>query len=437
MRLAARPVGAHKRRQTFFAARMRRMEFTRVVLPAPGPPVITITFERSAASIAVFWLVASARPVRASTHGMAFSASIDFQGSGPRERMRSRSAIERSARYSAPLLAGEGMRVSAGDVEEPDPVCDPARYAVIYARVSSKEQEKEGFSIPAQLKLLKDYAAANGLTVAQEYVDVETAKQTGRTSFDEMVAYLKAHPSIRVMLVEKTDRLYRNLKDWVTRDDLDVEMHFPKEGVVLSRESRSSEKFMHGIKVLMAKNYIDNLSEEARKGMQEKAEQGIWPTKTPLGYRNIIGPDGKKIIAVDTAVAPIVTKLFDWYASGSISLKEATKKAQAAGLVYAENGAKVPVSTVHTILRNRLYTGQFEWNGKIIQGKHEPLVSIDLWERIQGMMDGRHAKKAKRGKHDFAFSGLIACHSCGCAVVGEIKKERYVYYHCTGYADKC
>ena len=52
-------------------------------------------------------------------------------------------------------------------------------------------------------------------------------------------------------------------------------------------------------------------------------------------------------------------------------------------------------------------------------------------------MDGRHAKKSKRGKHDFAFSGLIACHACGRAVVGEIKKERYVYYHCTGYADKC
>jgi site-specific DNA recombinase len=138
---------------------------------------------------------------------------------------------------------------------------------------ASKEQEKEGFSIPAQLKLLKEYAAAQGFAVANEYVDVETAKQTGRTSFGEMVAYLKAHPSIRVMLVEKTDRLYRNLKDWVTMDDLDVEMHFPKEGVVLSRESRSSEKFMHGIKVLMAKNYIDNLSEEARKGMQEKAEK--------------------------------------------------------------------------------------------------------------------------------------------------------------------
>ena len=131
---------------------------------------------------------------------------------------------------------------------------------------------------------------------------------TGRAAFGEMVAYLKAHPAMRVILVEKTDRLYRNLKDWVTVDELDVEIHFPKEGVVLSRESRSSEKFMHGIKVLMAKNYIDNLSEEARKGMQEKAEQGIWPTKTPLGYRNITGPDGKKIIAVDPALAPIVAE---------------------------------------------------------------------------------------------------------------------------------
>jgi site-specific DNA recombinase len=169
---------------------------------------------------------------------------------------------------------------------------DPVRKAVIYARVSSKEQEKEGFSIPAQLKLLKDYAASQGFAVAKEYVDVETAKQTGRAAFGEMVGYLKEHPAIRVMLVEKTDRLYRNLKDWVTVDELEVEIHFPKEGVVLSRDSRSSEKFMHGIKVLMAKNYIDNLSEEARKGMQEKAEQGIWPTVAPLGYRNVAGIAG-------------------------------------------------------------------------------------------------------------------------------------------------
>src|ERR1700724_307637 len=321
---------------------------------------------------------------------------------------------------------------------KPAPIAGPARrQAVTYARVSSKEQEKEGFSIPAQLKLLKEYAATNGFTVVQEYVDVETAKQTGRAAFGEMVAFLKAHPSVRVMLVEKTDRLYRNLKDWVTVDELGVEMHFPKEGVVLSRESRSSEKFMHGIKVLMAKNYIDNLSEEARKGMQEKAEQGIWPTKSPLGYRNVSGSDGKKIIAVDPEGAPIVAKLCEWYATGQYALKEVAQKARDAGFIYRRTGARVPVSAVHTISRNRLYTGWFEWNGKLIKGRHQPLVSEELWERVQGVLDGRNANKAKRGKHNFAFSGLIACAKCGCSVVGEIKKQRYVYYHCTGYADKC
>src|SRR6266576_325450 len=212
---------------------------------------------------------------------------------------------------------------------------EPAgKQAVIYARVSSKEQEKEGFSIPAQLKLLKEYAASNGFAVAQEYVDVETAKQTGRAAFGEMVAYLKAHPSVRVMLVEKTDRLYRNLKDWVTVDELNVEMHFPKEGVVLSRESRSSEKFMHGIKVLMAKNYIDNLSEEARKGMQEKAEQGIWPTMAPVGYLNVVNSEGRKTIVPDPVAAPIIAHVFGWYASGTLSLKELAEKAQEAGLVH-------------------------------------------------------------------------------------------------------
>lgn len=81
-----------------------------------------------------------------------------------------------------------------------------------------------------------------------------------------MVKFLKRSSSVRVLLVEKTDRLYRNLKDYVTMDELDLEIHFVKESVVLSKDSRSSEKFMHGIKVLMAKNYIDNLSEETKKG---------------------------------------------------------------------------------------------------------------------------------------------------------------------------
>jgi len=105
------------------------------------------------------------------------------------------------------------------------------------------------------------------------YLDVETAKRAGRTGFAEMVAFLRKNPKCRVLIVEKTDRLYRNLKDWVTLDEIDLEIHLVKENVVISPDSRSSEKFMHGIKVLMAKNYIDNLSEESRKGMLQKARK--------------------------------------------------------------------------------------------------------------------------------------------------------------------
>ncbi len=91
----------------------------------------------------------------------------------------------------------------------------------------------------------------------------------------------------------------------------------------------------------------------------------------------------------------------------------------------------------HAILRNRLYTGDFDWNGRFYKGRHQPLVTRELWERVQGVLDGRNVKKTRRGPKDFAFSGLISCGHCGCAMVGEIKKKRYVYYHCTGFKGKC
>ncbi len=160
--------------------------------------------------------------------------------------------------------------------------------AVLYARVSSKEQEREGFSIPAQLTLLREYAIKNDLKIVSEFVEAETAKKAGRTQFNIMLIYLKNNADVHDLLVEKTDRLYRNFKDYTQLDveQLSLSVHLVKEGEILSKDSRSHQKFIHGIKVLMAKNTIDNLSEEVRKGQKEKAEQGIWPSAAPIGYRN-------------------------------------------------------------------------------------------------------------------------------------------------------
>lgn len=312
-----------------------------------------------------------------------------------------------------------------------------SRRAVLYARVSTRDQEQEGYSIPAQIKLLEDYAALNGLTIASSHVDVETARKAGRVAFGEMLRYLRRHPDIRILLVEKTDRLYRNVSDWAIIDDLDIEVHFVKENFVLSDECPSAEKFMHGIKVLVAKSYIDNLSEEATKGMQEKARQGLWPSYAPVGYRNIVGPDKRKIVAIDPATGPLVARLFEWFATGSYSLKALTKRARLAGLKGRRHNRPIALATVHRILRNPFYTGTFEWAGETHAGSHEPLVSTELWEAAQDILDNRATSNVRAEPHMFAFARLVQCGHCGCALVAQIKKGRYIYYHCSGYRGKC
>jgi site-specific DNA recombinase len=267
----------------------------------------------------------------------------------------------------------------SGHTSTPNRSRAPNTNAVVYVRVSSKEQEREGFSIPAQRKLLKEYAELQGFRVMAEFEDIETAKKSGRTGFGEMIAYLSdEQASCRIVLVEKTDRLYRNIRDWVTIADLDLEVHLVKEGVVLREDSRSSEKFMHGIRVLMAKNYIDNLSEEVRKGMREKAEQGYWPTVAHVGYRNNLET---KRIEIDRERGPVVAKLFEWYATGDMSLKELTVRAFSSGLTHPRSGRKMTKSEIHRILHNPIYAGEFVWKGTKYRG---PARTVDLKRTVRG-----------------------------------------------------
>ena len=271
--------------------------------------------------------------------------------------------------------------------------------------------------------------------MAQEFVDVETAKQAGRTAFGQMVDYLSRHrKTCRSVLVEKTDRLYRNLRDYVTLDELNLEVHFVKENFVLSDGSRSAEKFMHGIKVLMAKNYVDNLSEEASKGMTEKAAQGIWPSAAPAGYMNVQEGD-KRVIIPDPETAPLVRRIFETYATGQSSFRELADWAAAQG--FRTRFAKRPgKTTIERILKNPIYIGTFEWNRRTHQGTHEPLVSVDLFHRAQQALRST-LHPVREDKRTFAYVGLMTCSHCGCSVTADIQKGKYIYYHCTGSQGEC
>jgi site-specific DNA recombinase len=300
------------------------------------------------------------------------------------------------------------------------------REAVIYARVSSKEQEQEGFSIPAQLKFLREYALKNGFRVVQEFVDVETAKIAGRKKFGEMRAFLSRNTSCRVVIAEKTDRLYRNFPDYVALENMDLEIHLPKEGQIISKGAKSQAKLMHGIQLVMARNYVENLKEEVRKGMREKAEQGIYPSRPPLGYQN---NKLERTIAVNPQKAPIAQRIFELYASGQYSLTSLRK------VIQAEFGVNLAKSYLERLLKNPFYKGQFWWDGRLHSGTHAPLVSAELFERVQAVF--RSHNKPKLSPRDFAYRGLLTCAYDNCKVTAEIKKEKYTYYRCTGFRGKC
>ena len=298
--------------------------------------------------------------------------------------------------------------------------------AFLYARVSSREQEQEGFSIPAQLRLLRDYAVRNGLTIQEEFIDVETAKVAGRKQFDRMMQAFSRNRNCRTVLVEKTDRLYRNFRDAVTLEDLDVEIHLVKEGQIISKNARSQAKLIHGMQLVLARNYIENLREEVKKGMREKAEQGIYPGRAPFGYRN---NKADRTIEVHPENAPSAKQIFELYATGQYSLLELR------ATVRKETGKAFVKSYLNTMLKNPFYIGKFEWGGKTYPGTQPRLITNELFERVQDILSGRNKRKCR--KHDFAFRGLLTCAEDNCTMTAEVQKGKYIYYRCSGYRGKC
>ena len=302
--------------------------------------------------------------------------------------------------------------------------------AVIYARVSTKDQEREGYSIPAQLLLLRGYAMEFHFKVVQEFVESESAGKAGRSRFNQMVELLRKDPSITVILVEKGDRLYRNFEDQVMLENMGIEIHFVKDGRIIGKNSKPTDVFVHDIETAQSKFYLNNLRQEVKKGQIEKARQGKYPGgPVPLGYlRNLV----TKAIEVDSLRGDIIRELYEQYAGGERSIDTLHEYARQAGLVFRKSDRPVNRAEIGRILKRVFYTGQFSWNGQILQGDHPAIVSIELYERVQAASESRAS--GRFSKRDFLFSRMIKCGDCGCAVTSEIKKGKYIYYHCTGFS---
>ena len=303
--------------------------------------------------------------------------------------------------------------------------------AVIYTRVSSQEQAKSGFSIPAQEKFLQEYAKKHNYQIVKNFSENISAKDAGRAEFQSMISFVEKNKSIKHILVEKNDRLMRNEIDFAIIINLakttNVNIHLVKDSMILNKQSNPLEIFMFTINTGISAMMPRNLSNEVKKGLREKAEQGYWPTQPPYGYTRVYG-DNKNLV-IKEEEAKFVKKAFELYAIGTMSLEAVRKELYEQGYFYKPYKPKIGTSHLDNLLKNPLYKGMFVYGGILYKGKHEPIVSNELFEEVQ--LAYRKANKPKYNSKEFLFNGLIKCGECGCSVCGDIKKQKYIYYKCS------
>ncbi len=298
--------------------------------------------------------------------------------------------------------------------------------AVILARVSSKSQEDEGYSLDSQLKLLHGYCENKDLRVIKIFKITETAsKQQSRKVFQELMRYITSN-KIYHLAVEKTDRLTRNMRDAVAIDDwLEADsqrmLHAVKENLQLHKASKSDVKFMWNIHLAVAKKYTDNLREEAMKGWAEKLAQGWMPSPPPIGYKTAVRY-GKRIHIIDSSTAPLVRKAFNSYLEPGQSIATIQELMESIGLVTSR-GKPFQKSHVQKILNNPFYMGTIRFNGQEYPGAHEPILSEELFKAVQLKMTG--GKPVKFRKHNPLLKNMMLCEYCGKVVTWQQQKGRY------------
>ena len=301
--------------------------------------------------------------------------------------------------------------------------------SLLYVRVSSKAQEKEGFSLDAQEKLGYDYAQRKNLKIVRDWKVSESAWHDERIAFNQMVEHAKRHPEISNIIFDVTDRMTRNdfdkAKIYTLVKDFDKTIHFSRTNKVYNRDSGPDDVFMLDIEVAVAKKMSNDISRKTSMGMLEKAEQGLYPSVAPLGYKNNLITH---LIEPDNDMAPHIKRAFSLMASGSYSLDMIADALYKEGL-RGRKGNRVGKGAMNTILKNSIYYGVFTWKGRLHNGSHTPLISKELFDKVQNVRGGTSHPHTQTGIKQ--FNNLINCGVCHCKVSGETKKHKYIYYHCT------
>lgn len=303
---------------------------------------------------------------------------------------------------------------------------------VVYLRKSSESEDRQVMSLDAQESEMMRIAERDNLEVVEvirESHSAKTARQ--RPEFNRMMKGIESG-KYNAILTWAPDRISRNA------GDLGIVIDLMDSGKLMLVQTYSqiftndpNSKFMFMMLGSQAKLENDQKSINVKRGNREKLKRGDWINQAPFGYLN---DKATKTIVVDPVRAPYVRKIFELYATGLYSFKQISTRLYEEGL-RTKSGKKVYQGSIHRILNRTFYYGVMESNGKYYQGNHEPLISQKLFEECQRIADNKSRPRPKTRK--FTLSGFLKCHNCGCAITAEIKKNKYIYYHCTNGKGGC
>lgn len=309
---------------------------------------------------------------------------------------------------------------------------------VIWARVSSREQ-KEGYSIDAQLRSMRDKAAKLGWTIVREFVVAESAKRgADRKAFNDMLRWIKKNAKrkkIDAIFAHKLDRVCRNMPDAVRlqalEDDHGVTLAFVENDFGPGAAGALSFNVMAAV----AQYYSDNLRSEVIKGMDEKVRQG-WPTGlAPFGYINVKG-NREEPVQPHPEASKTLIRIFELYSRGNQTFESLAVQLAREGHIHRKSQPRFNRTTLSHILNNRFYIGELARNGRTYQGKYRLLIDRRTFERCQDILHGRN-RRTGNPTHAFA-GGLFQCVYCGRAITGERVRRKladgsvreHLYYRC-------
>jgi len=310
----------------------------------------------------------------------------------------------------------------------------------LYARKSSESEDRQIQSIDDQISRLKQLANDLNLNIKKIYVEAKSAKKPdNRPVFNEMMQRIENNDAEGI-LCWQINRLSRNPIDsgkisWLLQKSVLKSIqtidrnYLPEDNVLL-----------FNVESGMANQFILDLSKNVKRGMRSKIEKGWYPHIPPIGYLN---DKAEKTIVEDPERFAIVRRIWDKMLTGAYTppqiLKIANSKWGLRTRRFKKLGNKeLGTSGIYKMLTNVFYTGSFKHKGIQYQGKHKQMITMEEFDQVQTFLGRKGRPRSK--KHSFAYTGIIRCGECGCAITAEKKVKRikstgklktYKFYHCT------